>query len=45
MKNMMFLLIFMVTISNAKFGVPPKGWNDIKFGLVSNGIPYDKILL
>ncbi len=36
-------LIVLCTIAQifaAKFGQAPAGWGDIKFGLVSNGIPY-----
>lgn len=35
------LLLISSSLSAAKFGETPPGWGDIKFGLVSNGVPYD----
>ncbi len=36
----LLLLVLSVSSLLAGFGTPPRGWNDIKFGLVSNGIAY-----
>lgn len=35
------LLSVSSSLANAKFGQAPAGWGDIRFGLVSNGVPYD----
>lgn len=34
-------ILFAVSFTYGKFGQAPKGWGDIRFGLVSNGVPYN----
>ena len=42
MLKLLFLFITIITASLfAQFGKTPYGWGDFRFGLVSNGLPYD----
>lgn len=34
-------ILVVCTVLYAKFGQAPKNWGDIRFGLVSNGVPYN----
>lgn len=36
-----FAILFACSFTYGKFGQAPKGWGDIRFGLVSNGVPYN----